>query len=112
MAGWLAAEQLPTTIELATLHCYCNCCSQAAMRRMGSVRAQEFLHLTAVNPYIVGSLSSGTSSGKGLRAHLPRTPSGGPMAAVGEAWSQTVGISGFAFQGTNAHVILAWCVLL
>ena len=66
----------------------------------------EFLHLTSVNPYISSTLATcmggNKPSGKGVWAHLPRQPSGAAMSAQ----QQSVGISGFAFQGTNAHVVL------
>ncbi|CAL5223543.1 g6075 [Coccomyxa viridis] len=56
----------------------------------------DILHLTKVNPYVASTLG-GTFS-----AHLPRQMSGSPQLR-GDAYT---GISGFAFQGTNAHVIL------
>lgn len=52
---------------------------------------------TAVNPYIAPALQQGKWS-------LPRQLGGQPLAAEGPAIS---GISSFAFQGTNAHVLLA-----
>ncbi len=52
------------------------------------------MHLSAVNPHIVGTLESAKRPGI---MHLPRMAGGARGGAVG--------ISGFAFQGTNAHVI-------
>ena len=76
---------------------------------MGRLQVQGLLHLTSVNPYIMGSLqpARGPGSGKGLQAHLPRGPSGASNLSRGSRWDQVAGISGFAFQGTNAHVVLA-----
>ena len=75
---------------------------------MGRLQIQGFLHLTSMNPYITGSLRTarGPASGKGLQAHLPRGPSGASNLNAGSQWRQVAGISGFAFQGTNAHVVL------
>ena len=76
------------------------------LRRMGCSLAHAFPNLTAVNPYIVGSLQPAAAAGKGLRAHMPRQALGAAQAGL---WGQAVGASGFAFQGTNAHVVLGWC---
>ena len=56
----------------------------------------DILHLTEVNPHVVSTL------GTAFQAHMPRQPGGAPHAGGGAC----TGISGFAFQGTNAHVIL------
>ena len=69
----------------------------------------ELLHLTSINPYIASTLPSGAKSGaasaKGLWASLPKQP--GPDASLSAAaGNRNVGISAFAFQGTNAHVVL------
>jgi len=56
----------------------------------------DILHLTEVNPYVTSTLASG------LSVHLPRQMSGSPQHKE----DAHTGISGFAFQGTNAHVIL------
>lgn len=81
---------------------------------MGQLQVQDLLHLTSVNPYIVGSLqpARGQSSGKGLHAHLPREVSAASNLNHGSIWGQVAGVSGFAFQGTNAHVVLGRCALL
>ena len=55
------------------------------------------LTTTAVNPYIAPALQQGKWS-------LPHQLGGQPLAAEGPAIS---GVSSFAFQGTNAHVLLA-----
>ena len=56
---------------------------------------RPILHLSAINPYIASTL---VAAGRSGQAHMPRMSSG----SCGEG---PVGISGFAFQGTNAHVI-------
>ena len=71
------------------------------------------LHLTAVNPYIAGSLEQQQEQGSSTAVWMPRGHSAAPSAASAsgsDSWQGAVGISGFAFQGTNAHVVLARCV--
>ena len=70
--------------------------------RMGQGLTSGILHLSAVNPYIASTLRPAAAAAPTLPVHLPRQPAG---AAVAEGNAVT-GISGFAFQGTNAHVIL------
>ena len=65
-------------------------------RRLGHALTSPILHLTEVNPYVASAL------GPGFAAALPRQLSGAPQLGS-HAYT---GISGFAFQGTNAHVIL------
>lgn len=69
-------------------------------------------HLTSVNPYIASSLRPAKSSATADSGVLmPRqqagsasvAPAGADVAAAGSG--ACVGISGFAFQGTNALVI-------
>ncbi len=74
-------------------------------------------HLTAVNPYIASALGSASAPAAAAtgRVLLPRQQGCSPSfaAAAADAASAAesanaagaVGISGFAFQGTNAHVI-------
>lgn len=59
------------------------------------------MHLTAINEHVAGSLEQ---QGRGLAMWLPRCEGGAPggMGAGGG-----VGVSGFAFQGTNAHLIMS-----
>ena len=71
------------------------------------------LHLTAVNPYIAGSLEQQQEQGSSTAVWMPRGHSAAPSAASAsgsDSWQGAVGISGLAFQGTNAHVVLARCV--
>ena len=68
--------------------------------RMHTSSAAGTLHLTAANAYICSSLEQRQAGGAAL-AWMPRAPS-----TIGQAGSAKVGISGFAFQGTNGHVIL------
>jgi len=81
---------------------FCHCCV-----RLSHALARKFPHLASVNPYIGSALASGGPDGCPAAAHLPREPGG--AAAEG-----AVGVSGFAFQGTNAHVIVSRraCLLL
>lgn len=58
------------------------------------------LHLSAVNPYVVGALESGK-----MTAWMPRGPS--TVADWLPLGGAATGISGFAFQGTNAHVVVS-----
>lgn len=53
------------------------------------------LHLSQVNPYVASALEQ-----RGNGPWLPRAVSAAPNA-------QRIGVSGFAFQGTNAHVIVS-----
>lgn len=74
-------------------------------RRLSHGVTHGIPNLTAVNPYIASSLhpakySFGADSG----VLMPRQQ-GCSIGAAAEAGSGFVGISGFAFQGTNAHVI-------
>ena len=59
------------------------------------------LHLSAVNPYISSTLVAAKEPGL---TYMPRMSG----ASCGEG---SVGISGFAFQGTNAHVIIGRLVI-
>ena len=83
-----------------------------AMFRLHTGTAVGVLHLSAVNPYIAGSLEQ-AAGGPGSAAPLwmPRQHSaaGSPAAGGSGGWQGAVGVSGFAFQGTNAHVVLARC---
>ena len=70
--------------------------------RMGQALTMDILHLSLINPYITSTLRPGGAAAAALPVHLPRQPSGAALVG-GKA---ATGISGFAFQGTNAHVIL------
>ncbi len=75
--------------------------------RLSHGSARDFPHLASVNTYIASALASGGPGGCVAAAHLPRQ-------AGGAAAEGAVGVSGFAFQGTNAHVIVsrrAWMPL-
>ncbi|KAL4548258.1 hypothetical protein Ndes2526B_g00840 [Nannochloris sp. 'desiccata'] len=68
---------------------------QRALASIGCLATLGTLHLSEVNPYIVGALDQCTIP----LAWMPRTPSA--QHAV-----TNIGISGFAFQGSNAHLIV------
>lgn len=70
-------------------------------RRMGQAVTAGIAHLTTVNPYVAGTLRS-KAPGAAHAVHMPRQLSGAALAG-GNA---VTGVSGFAFQGTNAHVVL------
>ncbi len=59
--------------------------------------------LTAVNPYVAGTMKA--HAGASL---MPRQ-AGGAGTEAGSGAGRCVGISGFAFQGTNAHVTIGRC---
>lgn len=69
---------------------------------MGQSVTSGITHLTTVNAYVAGTLRSRDPGVASASVHLPRQLSSAPLAR-GKA---ATGISGFAFQGTNAHVIL------
>ncbi|CAL8465604.1 g5140 [Coccomyxa elongata] len=73
-----------------------------SLLRMGHSVTSGITHLTSVNAYVAGTLRSKTLGVASALVHLPRQLGGAPLAG-GNA---ETGISGFAFQGTNAHVIL------
>ena len=62
---------------------------------MSASSAVGMLHLAAVNPYILSSLEPHAPG----TLWMPRAPSSAASTAAS-------GVSGFAFQGTNAHVVL------
>lgn len=80
-----------------------------AIFRLHSGTAVGIMHLSAVNPYIAGSLEQTQQGGGASPLWMPRVHSaaGSPAAGGADGWQGAVGISGFAFQGTNAHVVLA-----
>jgi acyl transferase domain-containing protein len=69
------------------------------------------LHLRAVNPYVASTLEQqqqqqkGSSGGAVAPALLPKQ--GGALPAAEARETSTWGVSAFAFQGTNAHAVLA-----
>ena len=72
------------------------CVSAAALRVSATAAAHPVAHLRSMNPYVTAALSSASR-----RVSVPRTDSGAPRAGG------AVGASAFAFQGTNAHIVLA-----
>ena len=69
--------------------------------RLSYAEAAPFPCLSAANPHIASSLETAAKRG-GAVVHMPRLAAGEAAAAVAVA-----GISAFAFQGTNAHVLLS-----
>lgn len=84
--------------------------------RLEHSEVQGIPNLTAVNPYISSTLGGATAAASGSVA-MPRQRCCGAAPATGIAAggamdagsSCAVGVSGFAFQGTNAHVVLGRC---
>ena len=66
-----------------------------ALNRLSESFQIGLLHLVAVNPYIVTTLEQPSFDKVAMPRQLSTAPYGG-----------AVGISGFAFQGTNAHVVM------
>ncbi|GLI63377.1 hypothetical protein VaNZ11_006234, partial [Volvox africanus] len=83
-----------------------------ALTALGSYQLHAVMHLRAVNPHLAAALAGSGVSADGLGGNggdgggwmLPRAVSGQPLALACEAL--VTGISAFAFQGTNAHVVL------
>ena len=67
-----------------------------------------FLHLSEVNPFIASSLQprSRQTSKATLHAHMPKQDGPEPLHQALEQHVLTVGVSAFAFQGTNAYVVM------
>ncbi len=66
--------------------------------------AIPLLHLRAVNPYVANTLEE-NSKNFGRVALLPKQ-FGPQIGSSGRAESRNVGVSAFAFQGTNAHAVV------
>ena len=77
------------------------------------------LHLASVNPFIQTALDGTTAAHIGASAHAPGAPQSswalprvaGPLSKIMPAGGlgperHACGVSAFAFQGTNAHVLL------
>lgn len=76
--------------------------------RLAHTRLPEILHLAHINPHVASALPLQSPGGQPLVC-IARQPGGAPSrASAGESgWGACSGVSGFAFQGTNAHAILA-----
>lgn len=80
---------------------------QAALQ-LAMQRSKPVARLTAINPYVASTLSEFCSVGH-VAPYIPRQDAAEvtvPPLSDTRA-QQTMGISSFAFQGTNAHVLLA-----
>jgi acyl transferase domain-containing protein len=65
--------------------------------------ALPLMHLRAINPHVGNALEQQPRSGGVAAALLPRQGGAGPLADGSATW----GVSAFAFQGTNAHAVVA-----
>ena len=98
-----------------------------AAQGLSSLRSFPMLHLRSLNPYVASTfdrIASSSSSGGGGGVVVSSKMGGGhggsaassavvhspmqvtPLAAAGDCL-QTTGISSFAFQGTNAHLLVS-----
>ena len=66
--------------------------------------ALPIMHLRNLNPHLLPMLQPGRAGARG--AHIPRQ-TGGLIGRALQAGAFHAGLSAFAFQGTNAHVIMA-----
>ncbi len=66
----------------------------------GEITTSVFVGLTHLNPYVVRALNAM----KQRDLHVPRVP--GPVTSCNNDGWKSVGVSSFAFQGTNTHIIL------
>jgi 3-oxoacyl-(acyl-carrier-protein) synthase len=72
-----------------------------AISALAGRAVQPILHLDRLNPYMEGALA-----GPNARLFaMPRQPAGG--AAAGGPGEALTGVSSFAFQGTNAHLLVS-----
>ena len=72
----------------------------AALRAAAAVAAQPVLHLRTPSPHLAASLPPGAAG----RLSMPRQARG---ASAGGGGAAVTGVSSFAFQGSNAHLLLA-----
>lgn len=72
-----------------------------AVLALSNMAALPIMHLHTLNPMVAGALDLGSSA----RWCLSRQLGASPSANAGG--SKLSGVSAFAFQGTNAHVIVA-----
>lgn len=70
-------------------------------RAFAQQAALPVMHLRALNPHIHPMLQPGKATDRG--AHIPRQAGG----LIGRGLPFHAGVSAFAFQGTNAHVIMS-----
>ena len=71
----------------------------SAVMQLGKGTAHGVTHLREPNAYVVGSLPSTAT------VHMPRQDGPAPMSSV-DGGEHCMGVSSFAFQGTNAHAVL------
>ncbi|KAL4451846.1 hypothetical protein ABPG75_007508, partial [Micractinium tetrahymenae] len=73
-----------------------------AQAALGQAALLPILHLAHMNPYVTGAMEMGGKQGSWA---VPRQP-GALTASSSVAAPAVIGVSAFAFQGTNAHAVL------
>ena len=74
----------------------------AAMSQLASNAVVPILHLRSINPHLTAQLGGGAGVGEKSQVCIPRQAA--PAVSVPSA---ATGVSSFAFQGTNAHAVVA-----
>jgi 3-oxoacyl-(acyl-carrier-protein) synthase/acyl carrier protein len=72
--------------------------------QLAGARGNAIMHLVRINPHVSSTFQELRACGQ-ASPYLPRQDAPG-VAAPGAEWDSSMGVSSFAFQGTNAHVLL------
>lgn len=78
-----------------------------AAAQLSHHKSNAIMHLRQLNPLASTLLASQLGSGGRKYRFLPRQDCAGQLGIEGSMRQPAGGVSAFAFQGTNAHVILA-----
>ncbi|KAK9803914.1 hypothetical protein WJX72_004698 [[Myrmecia] bisecta] len=76
-----------------------------ALSALAHDRTQPVVSLRSLNPHLVSILQAATAQGDGAPL-LPKQDAPAALVNTREGWQAAMGISSFAFQGTNAHAVL------
>lgn len=72
---------------------------------------RPLIHLRAINPHVIGLLTSRTLAGEHL-SYLARQDGQRPTAAVSTSNGSNAGVSAFAFQvAVRSVIFLAYCLV-
>ena len=77
-------------------------CHAAAL--LATHAADSLMHLRQLNPLVSSLLDSHAAAGRAA-PFLPRQGGAGVLGPTAAGWVAATGVSAFAFQGTNAHVV-------